>query len=261
MRGAISRPSHKSLKRVGNWSPPSVSNKKSQFKMSDSDLDVLLAMNVGRGNANSMSNSENDLRENDADLGSQSQNGVPSSQVPPNNSNSDPTNINEQDNDGQLELVGLLRQRSLLNQQIDDILARGVRLPSNTEQFNLAAFKTELNGKLRDTLSNVDYEFSAMLRDVPNFPKLPHRLEYYDELLALKTRLTDLLIRLKSGTLIQKADLGNRVNPAFMQLTNFSEVSARTNEIAFNLHYCQMGLITPPCSKRSKLELPKLNQH
>jgi hypothetical protein len=252
MRESTSQPTRKGVKRTGNWSPQSASNKKSQFKMSDSDLESLLTMNVGRANAGSMfdvaqtsHNSENDLHEHDATLSSQNE--FQSSQVPPNgqtDSANSPSNQrdNQRDNEEQLELITLLRQQSLTNQRIEELMSRGVRLSANPESLNLGALKAEFKDKLHEIMSNTTIDFTATLRDVPTFQKLPPKLEYYDELLALKTRLTDLLLRLQGGTLIPKAEFCCTINPAFIQLTNFREVANSVNELSYNLQFCQTGL-------------------
>jgi hypothetical protein len=106
----------------------------------------------------------------------------------------------------------------------------------------LESFKTELEDGLRNTLANIKFELTPALREIPEFNKLPYKLEYYDELLTLKTRLTDLLLRLKAGTLIKKEDLRCSINPAFVQLSNFHEIASHTNELSYSLQYHQTGL-------------------
>jgi hypothetical protein len=251
-----SQPVRKAFKRIGNWSPQSAANKKPQFQMSDSELESLLTTNVDRskvGSAFSVAQSAHDpnreLHDNDA----QFETDIQSSQLPPNgqlpastlgdsHTIHQETSYDGDDNSEQTMLVALLREQSLINQKIEGILARGVRLAPNAESINLEAFKSELEDNFREANSKLKFDFSVSLRGIPTFEKLSNKLEYYDELLALKARITDLLLRLKEGTLIRQADFHCTINPAFVQLSNFHEIASLTNDMSYSLQYYQTGL-------------------
>ena len=252
----------KSGKRKVSWSPQFATSaqKRSSVKMSDSELESMLTTDKQLSKpSNETSNEPSN------ELSNEPVNELPSSQLPSSSAeldhelvdNNEPTSAQPQnnemselpsrldihhDNAAQSRLGKLLRNKEIIEQEIQAILASGITAPSSTTTLNIPELKSEFEGSFSRAVENMSAKFQVKMQKLDTFSSITERLELLDEYLAMRHRVSDLVTRLKAGTLIPVGNFNSIINPAFKQISNFDEVSANQNGAMFEINLAQIGL-------------------